>query len=544
MSLYVRYQSSLSGGGGGGGGGVTSLNTLTGALTLTGGTDVTITPSGTSINIALTIGNLTDVGTDGITITGGTGAVLGSGTSISQHVADSTHNGYLSSTDWSTFNSKQPALTLGNLTDAGTDGITVTNGTGAVIGTGTSLSQHVADTTHNGYLSSTDWNTFNGKQAALTLGNLTAGGPDGISIGTGTGAVVGSGTTVSQQKADATHSGYLSLTDWNTFDTAATTVSSATPLDTSSTLVERDSSGNFAAAIITATLNGNATNVSGVVAATNGGTGESTYTTGDTLYASATNTLSKLPVGTTGQVLTVAAGVPSWATPGAVTFTAPTMQIFVSGSGTYTTPTSPAPLYIEIEMVGGGGGGASASGNAVQGGSGGDGTDTTFGTSLLVAGAGLGAVGPDGMGDGQIGGAGGSSSLGSGPVGIALTGASGGPSQWATTATDGGWAGGPGASSPFGGAGGAGGWNANGQSASANTGSGGGGGGIYPYAQGFNQFSGSGGGAGGYVKAIITSPVSTYAYTVGSGGAGGTYSGSASGGDGAAGIIIVTEYYQ
>lgn len=51
-------------------------------------------------------GNLTDVGTDGITITGGTGAVLGSGTTISQHVADSTHNGYLSSADWSTFNGK------------------------------------------------------------------------------------------------------------------------------------------------------------------------------------------------------------------------------------------------------------------------------------------------------------------------------------------------------------------------------------------------------------------------------------------------------
>lgn len=55
------------------------------------------------------------------------------------------------------------AATTGNLTDAGTDGITITGGTGAVLGSGTSISQHVADTTHNGYLSSTDWNTFNGK---------------------------------------------------------------------------------------------------------------------------------------------------------------------------------------------------------------------------------------------------------------------------------------------------------------------------------------------------------------------------------------------
>lgn len=52
-------------------------------------------------------GNLTDVGTDGIVVTGGTGAVIGSGTSLSQHVADPTHNGYLSASDWSTFNNKE-----------------------------------------------------------------------------------------------------------------------------------------------------------------------------------------------------------------------------------------------------------------------------------------------------------------------------------------------------------------------------------------------------------------------------------------------------
>lgn len=44
-----------------------------------------------------------------------------------------------------------------------------------------------------------------------------------------------------------------------------------------------------------------------------GGTGFSTYTTGDMIYSSATNTLSKLGVGTNGQILTVVAGVPAWA---------------------------------------------------------------------------------------------------------------------------------------------------------------------------------------------------------------------------------------
>jgi hypothetical protein len=50
-----------------------------------------------------------------------------------------------------------------------------------------------------------------------------------------------------------------------------------------------------------------------------GGTGFTSYTTGDLIYTSATNTLSKLGVGTSGQVLTVASGVPTWATSSAAT---------------------------------------------------------------------------------------------------------------------------------------------------------------------------------------------------------------------------------
>jgi hypothetical protein len=47
--------------------------------------------------------------------------------------------------------------------------------------------------------------------------------------------------------------------------------------------------------------------------ATAGGTGQTTYTTGDIVYASATNTISKLGIGSNDQVLTVVAGVPAWA---------------------------------------------------------------------------------------------------------------------------------------------------------------------------------------------------------------------------------------
>ena len=46
---------------------------------------------------------------------------------------------------------------------------------------------------------------------------------------------------------------------------------------------------------------------------TSGGTGQNTYAAGDTLYASAVNTLSKLTIGTTGNVLQVnATGFPAW----------------------------------------------------------------------------------------------------------------------------------------------------------------------------------------------------------------------------------------
>jgi hypothetical protein len=48
------------------------------------------------------------------------------------------------------------------------------------------------------------------------------------------------------------------------------------------------------------------------VASAYGGTGFNTYTTGDLIYSSATNTISKLGIGTAGQFLKVVAGVPSW----------------------------------------------------------------------------------------------------------------------------------------------------------------------------------------------------------------------------------------
>ena len=102
--------------------------------------------------------------------------------------ASASNRGALTSGDWTTFYGKQNALSITNLTDVGTDGITITNGTGAVIGaSAVTIAQQAADGTHNGYLTSIDWDAFNSK------GNGTV-----TSIGTGIGLtggpITGSGT--------------------------------------------------------------------------------------------------------------------------------------------------------------------------------------------------------------------------------------------------------------------------------------------------------------------------------------------------------------
>ena len=68
---------------------------------------------------------------------------------------------------------------------------------------------------------------------------------------------------------------YLTGTSYNG-GTAVTATVDATDANTASKVVARDASGNFSAGTITATLSGNATNVSGTVALANGGTGETT----------------------------------------------------------------------------------------------------------------------------------------------------------------------------------------------------------------------------------------------------------------------------
>lgn len=65
-------------------------------------------------------------------------------------------------------NAKEATLTKGNLTESISSVLTITGGSGAIIGSGLSIQVKAASTTVSGYLTSTDWNTFNGKQAAIT----------------------------------------------------------------------------------------------------------------------------------------------------------------------------------------------------------------------------------------------------------------------------------------------------------------------------------------------------------------------------------------
>jgi len=94
---------------------------------------------------------------------------------------------------------------------------------------------------------------------------------------------------------------------------------------------------------------GGTVNFATPVPPTSGGTGLSAYTTGDLIYASATNVLARRAVGTTGQVLTVVGGVPAWQTPapgGVVSVSGTPARIAITG-----TPSAPV-VDIDAAYVG------------------------------------------------------------------------------------------------------------------------------------------------------------------------------------------------
>ena len=171
----------------------------------------------------------------------GTAPVVSSGglnPAISMAAANTSTNGYLTSTDWNTFNSKQPAGTYvtsvavassngfaGTSSGGATPTLTLTTSiSGIIYGNGTALAAATisaplgysagtlsitqAGTASNGYLSSTDWNTFNNKQPAGTyvtaISVASANGLAGTSSGGATPALTLSTTITGLLKGNGT----------------------------------------------------------------------------------------------------------------------------------------------------------------------------------------------------------------------------------------------------------------------------------------------------------------------------------------------------
>jgi hypothetical protein len=102
--------------------------------------------------------------------------------------------------------------------------------------------------------------------------------------------------------------------------------------------------------------NSDITSITGLttaLSATQGGTAQATYAAGDILYASASNTLAKLGVGTTGQVLKVASGVPSWATDTTVGTVTTVSVVSANGfAGTVATPSTTPAITLTTSITG------------------------------------------------------------------------------------------------------------------------------------------------------------------------------------------------
>ena len=97
------------------------------------------------------------------------------------------------------------------------------------------------------------------------------------------------------------------------------------------------------------------------LAVANGGTNLTSYAVGDILYASATTTLAKRGIGSTGNVLTVVAGVPQWSAPATSgTVTSVSSSTTLSGLSLTTTDGSSTPAIALTGTLGVANGGTGA----------------------------------------------------------------------------------------------------------------------------------------------------------------------------------------
>jgi TfoX/Sxy family transcriptional regulator of competence genes len=138
-------------------------------------------------------------GGTGITYNSSTGAISYSGTVYT----DASIRALFSASGSVSYNNTTGVISLtgGNLTEATSSVLTITGGSGAVIGGGTSIQVKQATTSVSGFLSSTDWTTFNNKQSTITL----------TTTGT-SGAATFSSNTLNIPNYGSALSGYLPLT--------------------------------------------------------------------------------------------------------------------------------------------------------------------------------------------------------------------------------------------------------------------------------------------------------------------------------------------
>jgi hypothetical protein len=142
-----------------------------------------------------------------LTITGGTDAVLGTGTTIQVKQAGSSQNGFLSSTDWTTFNSKQNTIT-NPVTGTGASGqVAFWNGTSSQTGdarlTRSNSSVNIGVNANNGFadnavlsiIGSTDNVLFPVSHARSATINLTSHNQSGAGTGTAFTSVIQNNTT-------------------------------------------------------------------------------------------------------------------------------------------------------------------------------------------------------------------------------------------------------------------------------------------------------------------------------------------------------------
>jgi hypothetical protein len=180
--------------------------------------------------------------------------------------ATTSVNGYLTSTDWTTFNNKGSgtvtsvaALTLGT---TGTDlSSTVATGTTTPVIT---LQVPTASASNRGALSAADWTTFNNK------------GSGTVTSVTGTAPVVSSGgatPAISMAAATTSVNGYLTSTDWNTFNGKGSGTVTSVSVVSANGLAGTVATATTTPAItlttsITGLLKGNGTAISAAVANT------------------------------------------------------------------------------------------------------------------------------------------------------------------------------------------------------------------------------------------------------------------------------------